>query len=711
MMSTIADAAVSYHAMGWKPVPVHRKTKRAIGKGWQNQPYSPAAFNGNAVNVAVQLGAVSGGLVDVDLDCQAAIGFAPEFLPATDAIFGRRSKPCSHQLYFSDLHETEGKANLPFQQYINGRLGPMIVELRIGGGSKGATTVLPPSMHAIGERVEWVNDGQPARVDGEHLKCAVLQLAVACLLKAQYPGTGSRHDAALVIGGVLARAGWQANEIHHLVKVVAQAVGDEEAHERAESAAAAVTIKAKGNELPGWPRLAEVWGEDVAKTLGKWLPTAAPDQHARNGAGAGLEDAVGLAFAEQHATHFRYVAKFGRWLQWTGMRWQFDETLVAFDEARTLCRQAGDARAKTVAGVTVLARSDRRLAATVEQWDADSWLLNTPAGVMDLKSGEMRLHKPEDYMTKITAVAPEGACPMWLAFLKRITGDDGALQQFLQRLCGYALTGSNREHALFFLHGTGANGKSVFVNTVSGLLADYHRIAPIETFTASSGDRHPTDIAMLRGARLVTAVETEEGRRWAEAKIKSLTGGDRISARFMRQDFFEYTPQFKLLIAGNHKPSLRTVDEAIRRRFNLIPFTVTIPLEERDDQLTERLKAEWPGILAWMIDGCGDWQERGLAPPQCVTGATDAYLAAQDAIGAWIEEKCRCHPDLWGGRSALWESWVKWATANGEFVGTRSRLIDALEDRGFEPTRIHGGQRGFRGLEPIADLYGDTCDR
>ena len=153
----------------------------------------------------------------------------------------------------------------------------------------------------------------------------------------------------------------------------------------------------------------------------------------------------------------------------------------------------------------------------------------------------------------------------------------------------------------------------MLLSTVAGIMGDYHRSAPIETFTASNGDRHPTDLAGLRGARLVTATETEEGRRWAESRIKMLTGGDAVSARFMRQDFFEYKPAFKLFIAGNHKPSLRSVDEAIRRRFHLMPFAVTIPPEERDGELTEKLKAEWPGILAWMIEGALMWQTDGLA--------------------------------------------------------------------------------------------------
>src|SRR4029078_595657 len=171
-----------------------------------------------------------------------------------------------------------------------------------------------------------------------------------------------------------------------------------------------------------------------------------------------------------------------------------------------------------------------------------------------------------------------------------------------------------------------------------GALRDYHRTAPIESFTATNTDRHPTDLAALRGARLVTATETEEGRRWAESRLKTLTGGDKIAARFMRQDFFEYTPQFKLIIAGNHKPGLRSVDEAIRRRFNLIPFSVTIPPSERDEMLPDKLKAELPGILAWMIDGCTRWLEGGLSAPEIVPAATNAYLEEEDAVSAWIED-------------------------------------------------------------------------
>jgi hypothetical protein len=370
----IADAAVAYAKRGWKPVPVHRKTKKPVDKGWQKRPFDPAQFDGNSLNVAVQLGEVSGGLVDVDLDSALAIGFAPEFLPPTDAIFGRRSKPCSHQLYVSDLCKSEKRAAIQFKERNN---GPVIVELRIGGDSKGATTVLPPSMHVTGELVQWEREGDPAHVDGTDLKRAVLSLAICCLLKPHYQGDGSRHEGALVLGGVLARAGWRPDDIGHLVAVLARAVGDDEWRDRVATATGAVVAKANGVDVPGLPRLADLWGKDAADTLGKWLPGA---RVAHGGKGAGLEDSVALDFADQHASDTRYVAKSSQWMRWGGECWQTEDTLAAFDESRKLCRMEGDSRAKTVAGVVALARSDRRMAATVDQWDADPMLFNASTG-------------------------------------------------------------------------------------------------------------------------------------------------------------------------------------------------------------------------------------------------------------------------------------------------------------------------------------------
>ena len=426
------------------------------------------------------------------------------------------------------------------------------------------------------------------------------------------------------------------------------------------------------------------------------------------------DEALALGFAARHAKDLRYVDQWGCWYRWTGKLWQMDHDLFAVACVRAYCREIAAkcedfktaktiASAKTIAAVERLARADRRLAATPEQWDQDPWALNTPAGVVGLRTGGIRPHDPLDYMTKITAVGPGGDWETWHQFLDEVTDGDEDLQKFLQRMAGYALTGDTSAHALFFMFGTGANGKSVLLDTLASILGDYHRAAPIETFTASHGDRHPTDLAGLRGARLVTATETEEGRRWAEARIKQLTGGDKIAARFMRQDFFEFTPQFKLVIAGNHKPGLRSVDEAVRRRFHLVPFSVTIPPERRDPALKEKLKAEWPGILAWMIRGCLEWQENGLAPPTAVSAATAAYLEAEDALAAWMEECCELVPGLWESSADLFGSWKTWAEAAGEIAGSAKRFGQALETRGIQPHRRNSA-RGFLGLRLKMDV-------
>jgi len=428
------------------------------------------------------------------------------------------------------------------------------------------------------------------------------------------------------------------------------------------------------------------------------------------------DDALAAAFAETHKNRLRYVAPWGRWLVFDGMCWRHDDTLQAFDLVRKTCREAAVAAnkpnvrtaiasAKTVAAVERLAKADRRLSATIDQWDCDPLLLNTPGAVIDLRTGASRPPKPDDYMTKMTAVAPGGTCPIWERFITRITDGDASLAEFLQRVIGYSLTGLTTEHALFFCYGTGANGKSVLIKTISDISAGYHREAAIETFTASAVDHHPTDLAGLQGARVVTSVETEEGRRWAEAKIKAITGGDKIAARFMRQDFFDFTPQFKLIIAGNHMPSLRSVDEAIRRRFHLIPFAVTIPLAERDRDLTEKLKAEWPGILHWMIKGCLAWQQEGLSPPASVQEATAAYLDAEDALANWIEDACARDPQAWETSSKLFDSWSSWAKRSGEPGSSMKRFVQVLEARGFTPQRRRNG-RGFQGLRVM--LHGQN---
>ena len=453
---------------------------------------------------------------------------------------------------------------------------------------------------------------------------------------------------------------------------------------------------------------------------------SAADEHDSEETVWGTDDALALTFTRRYQRDWRYVAGWGKWLMWDGQRWRSEDTLAASDLVRHVCRHASLkatsiktaaklAGSGTVSGVERLARADRRHAGTTEEWDADPWLLNTPGGVVDLRTGGMRPHDRADRMTKVTTatLTPDAQCPNWMQFLDQATGSDPQLIGYLQRVFGYCLTGSTQEHALFFLYGTGANGKSVFVNTLFTIVGDYAANAPMDTFMETRGDRHPTDLAGLRGARFVAATETEQGRRWNESKIKEITGGDRVSARFMRQDFFTYVPQFKLVIAGNHKPAIRNIDEAMRRRLHLVPFTITVPPERRDKQLQTKLLTERHAIFEWGVQGCLAWQRSGLTPPQPVQDATDEYFESEDAVGRWLDERCVRTANAKALTAELFNDWKQWAEGAGEFVGSQRRFSDLLLSRGLNKWRNSAGVRGYQGIglkEPPRPAYTPYAD-
>lgn len=445
--------------------------------------------------------------------------------------------------------------------------------------------------------------------------------------------------------------------------------------------------------------------------------------------GALTQDGIARIFAQRYDGRLRYCHDAGAWYEWTGSHWQKDEKAKAFQFVRELGREFTDApatvksevkevrRVTFAGGVERFAQGDPVFAVTSADWDRDFYLLGTPGGTIDLMTGKLRDPDPADGITKVTQVAPseKADCPRWLKFLNETFGDDPAMIRFLQQWAGYCLTGDIREHALLFGTGDGGNGKGVFLHTLTGIMKDYAVAATMQTFTASSQERHSTELAMLRGARLVTASETEKGRAWAEARIKQMTGGDPITCRFMRQDDFTYIPQFKLTIIGNHKPELRTVDAAARRRFNIVPFDRKPVVVDRE--LEAKLMGEAPGILRWMIDGCLDWQIHGLVRPKSVLEATNDYFADQDSFSQWIDQCCDCEP---GNRykkasaAELYQSWSAYARAAGETPESKkefaARLLTA--GRGIVAKRVTKGvtYEGIR-LVPVAAHHETEDDR
>ena len=401
-------------------------------------------------------------------------------------------------------------------------------------------------------------------------------------------------------------------------------------------------------------------------------------------------------FISHHGDKFRYVSSWGRWLTWDGCRWKVETTQLAKDTLTDIvARLTADEKHRLSAGrigaLEALAQVRRKVARSADIWDSEPLLLNTQTCTVNLGTDQRYPHQRDDNLTKLTGSgvsSSSGDYPRWKQFLNDVTAGDTELQTYLQRMAGYCLTGSTREEVFFFAYGTGGNGKTTFVETIATVLGDYARNVPAETFMDSKHERHPTELASMQGYRLIVASEVKSGARWHETRVKELTGGDTISARFMRQDFFEYKPQFKLLISGNHKPRLRSVDEAMRRRLHLLPFTVTIAKGKRDPGLKAKLWEERDQILQWALDGCRDWQREGLTPPPVVQSATNAYFEDMNVLGR--------------------ADWKAWCEANGEAHGLQRGFVEALDEQGFEARKV-GGARGYMGLRlrtpPLPDHH------
>lgn len=338
--------------------------------------------------------------------------------------------------------------------------------------------------------------------------------------------------------------------------------------------------------------------------------------------------------------------------------------------------------AATIAAVEKLARRGI-LAIRGDELDADPRLLGTPGGVVDLTTGAMVEELDGVIVTKRTTVTPAAGNPTaWLAFINWVTRGDQEFSGYLQRLCGYGLTGETREESLTFFHGQGGNGKGVFLGVLKDISGDYGRQASTEALMESKGERHPADLADLALARLVIASESSDGKRWDEQRVKALTGRDEISARFMRGNFFTFRPQFKILVASNHKPRIRTVDDAWRRRLHLVPFDQK-PARP-DPLLKDRLRDEYPQILQWMIEGAEWWYREGLTVPAIITEATDQYFREEDLIGLWVEESVDMRAGLTGDRRLLYANYERWCKDMGHGAATIYAMTRWFKARGCD---------------------------
>lgn len=416
-------------------------------------------------------------------------------------------------------------------------------------------------------------------------------------------------------------------------------------------------------------------------------------------------------FLAMHGDDVLYCHPWGKWLAWDGTRYRVDESAAVERLAKESLATIGDSTwrmksqaARRLSDCLRLARVDRPV--LPDGLDVDPWLLNVKNGVVDLRDGRLHPHDRSRAMTKLAPVEflsrSEAECPRWEDFVEQVTAGDSELASFLRRACGYTLTGAVSEHALFFCHGPGANGKSVFLSTLQALLGpDYSAKAPADLLLAKRGDAHPTERALLFGRRLVLCTESDDGRRFAEALLKELTGGDRISARRMREDFWDFAPTHKLWLSSNHKPAVRGTDHGIWRRIRLIPFSVTIPEERQDKSLGAKLLAELPGILHWAVQGCLQWQAEGLGEPKAVLAATAAYRCEMDLLGSFMAECCIVGDGRQVHAKDFRAAYENWCQQQGERPISQRRLGAALSERGF--AKRHSNGTWYIGLG-LADL-------
>ncbi len=337
---------------------------------------------------------------------------------------------------------------------------------------------------------------------------------------------------------------------------------------------------------------------------------------------------------------------------------------------------------------------------SVTDFDQRPWLINATNGTLDLQTGEARAFHSADYLTRIagTAYEPDAKCPRFRQFLREIFGEAKEMISFLQRFAGYTLTGSTAEQCFLFLQGSGSNGKSTLIQTLQQMLGDYARSTPTETLLAKHmASSTSNDLARLKGARMVAAIESNANRQLDEALIKQITGSDRIAARFLYAEFFEYTPEFKLWFVANDPPRLRSTDDALWRRILVLPFDVAIPKNQVDPDLPAALLAELPGIFAWAVRGCLRWQQRGLEPPERVLAATLRYRKEVDHVRRFLRECVASDVGAVTRSNIIYERYERWCAESGERNISMQALGRRLVEAGFTPTRTNA-HRGWRGL-------------
>jgi putative DNA primase/helicase len=623
---------------------------------------------------------------------------------------------------------------------------------KLGAGldvrGEGGYIVLPPSNHASGARYT-VTRGRSADEVSEALLPDWLTTLLRVSVRRVGPGTamvveeripeGRRHSELLSLAGSMRRRGMSPAAIAAALLAENSArceppLSEAEVWEIARSVVrypAGASSPRYASELDALLAHVEENGDELDQ-IARRAPepeAPAPEDHTASKKGAGGQDAPAPPWhrtdsgnaemlAEMFGDSLRFDHARERWLLWSERYWKRDADgevqRLALLVARERLRRAADIPDKKEYEAAVkhalasehrsrrdamlaLAQSERPIADAGDSWDADLFLLGVPNGVVDLRTGTLRPGRHEDRITMQAGVAfdPKSTCPRWLKFLDEIFDRDAALVGFVQRAAGYSLTADTTEQVWFGCYGSGANGKSTFLEAIRGAAGDYAVNASFSAFEMHARAAIPQDMARLAGRRLVTASETNEGVRLNEARIKALSGGDRITARRLYENEWEFDPTHKLWLSFNHRPAVGDDSPAFWRRVRLIPFERTIPEDQRDNRLGEKLRGERAGILAWMVCGCLAWYDsgsRGLKVPATVRDATETYREESDPLGAFLANECILEPAARATSAELWTRYREYTRGDAAAVHTQRSFGDRLRAHGFEPDRSHSGR-------------------
>lgn len=439
-----------------------------------------------------------------------------------------------------------------------------------------------------------------------------------------------------------------------------------------------------------------------------------------------------------HSDKLKYCIEFDEWLIWNGKVWEHDKkkqieriatrtfrqmyheaSNIEDEETRRKLIKWAQSSEKSSVLLNSIDRAKAMLPILQSELNKDNFKFNCANGVIDLKTGNLLPHDRNFLITNYSDIEydQEADCPTWKAFLQSIMKDENGnvkdeLIDFLQKAIGYTLTGDTREQVVFFLWGNGRNGKSTLINIVKEILGDYGKQTNADTFTSKTFESSiNNDIARLNDARFVSAVESEDGQRLSESLIKQLTGGEPITARFLRKEFFEFLPRFKIFFTTNHKPIVRGNDEGIWRRIKLIPFTVTIPQEEVDTELPDKLRKELPGILNWAVQGCLKWQSEGLGEPDEVKQATQGYKNEMDILGQFITDHCVIRVGARCSVKDLYEHYKDWCKETGEYELSQRKFNRRIEERGFLKKRSgKAGNTEFHGIGILTKKFTEQTE-